>query len=316
MSFTKGQLDSMNKTQLVDLTLVLDAQVEASKSKPLTAGELERRLLDLGEKSISVNKEVAQVQAEYKERLASIKAESDKAIKKLELEYDSNKGKSASELLDIYKELEERAEKAKDDLSYGLKTAEIEFNDKMAEIATRLEAEQARVDALIAESNEELEVTKSSNSEAIVRISTQHKRDLEQLEYDHKLAIRDEKLSVAEEIAAVYEKVLINESELERLEAHVNKEAESIDGAIEAAVKAESTKIYSSEGAKYSKLKSETDSAIALLQNDKKHLEANVASQLARIADLEARLKDVPAQIAAAVEAAKTSTTVNQTSGK
>ena len=68
--------------------------------------------------------------------------------------------------------------------------------------------------------------------------------------------------------------------------------------------------------ADYDKLKSSTDTTIALLENDKQHAQATIESLTARNADLEAQVKAIPAAIATAVGKAKAEVTVNQDAGK
>jgi thioredoxin-like negative regulator of GroEL len=105
---------------------------------------------------------------------------------------------------------------------------------------------------------------------------------------------------------------LIDTEELEGLKEFKKTDADTISEIVKVEVAEASQRIYASEGAKASALKFASESKIALLENDKKHLESSVVAQTTRIAELEARLKDVPTQIAAAVQAAQSSVTVNQ----
>lgn len=316
MNYTKAQLDSMNKAQLVDLAINLNNQVEASNGKPLSAAELEKRLLDLSEQAISVDKDAQKAKMEFDAKLEDAKLSYQKEIKELELKYDSGKGKSAEELLKIYEELKERAETAKSDLSYGLKQAEIEFKEKLDEIESKLDKARAESAEEVTKLEANLEKVKATTTEEVKSVKLAHDRTMEQLDYDFKIAIRDKKLDVANKIAKEYSSEIVNSKDLEELMNAKKAEAEEIEAQIASAVSAAESKVYAKENSKYNDLNSRTTSEIALLKNDKEHLTKTIASQEARIVDLEERLKNVPAQIAKAVEAAKSNVAVNQTSGK
>jgi hypothetical protein len=239
MNYTKAQLDSMNKAQLVDLAINLNNQVEASNGKPLSAAELEKRLLDLSEQAISVDKDAQKAKMEFDAKLEDAKLSYQKEIKELELKYDSGKGKSAEELLKIYEELKERAETAKSDLSYGLKQAEIEFKEKLDEIESKLDKARAESAEEVTKLEANLEKIKATTTEEVKSVKLSHERTMEQLDYDFKIAIRDKKLDVANKIAKEYNSEIVNSKELEDLMNSKKAEAEEIEAQIATAVAAE-----------------------------------------------------------------------------
>lgn len=317
MTYSKAQLESMNKTQLVELTNTLSAKVEAAEGKPLTSSELEKRMLDLTEKVISVKSESEQAKRDYDEKVLALNIAKEKELKKLELEFNSSEGKSAVELAELFEELENRSEKAKSDLSYGLKEAEILYKDKLTAINATLEEAKAKAESEISELKEKVETTKTSAKEEIAKIKVDHDRQVEQINYDNKIAIRDNKIEAATKIAKEYGSEIISSAELKELKETTKAEEEEIQSRIDSAVSEAQSKEIAKANSKYKDLESTTSNKIALLENDKTHLNNTVTSQLARIADLEERLKDVPSQIAKAVEAAKSNVSVSQTgSGK
>lgn len=315
--YTKANLDSMNKGQVVEVALALAAQVDAASGAPLTSAELEKRLLDLSTLATTVKSNDSKAAQAHEEKLAKITADYNKEIKSLELQYESTSALSVKELNEAYDEIKAKAEEAIKNLSYGLKEAEIEANGKLEIISAKVEKAEGDYKATLAEIKESIDSEKQAKSEEISKIKTDHTREVEQLDYDNGIAIRDINEKAAAKIASTLGKELVSSDELKALKNAEKLSADEIAEAIASAVAAAEQKVYATERAKYSKLESESKSTIALLENDNKHANATVNSQILRIEDLEDRLKDVPAQIAAAVSAAKANVAVTQTgSGK
>lgn len=315
--YTKANLDSMNKGQVVEVALSLAAQVEAASGAPLTSAELEKRLLDLSTLATTVKSNDEKASQAHAERMAKITADYQKEIKTLELQYESSASLSVKDLNDAYNEIKAKAEEAISNLSYGLKEAEIAANGKLEVISSKVEEAEAKYAEVSAGIKEAISNEMAEKVAEISKIKVDHTRKLEQIEYDNGIAIRDVNEKAATKIASTLGKELISSEDLKSLKEERKLSEDEFMEAISSAVSASEAKIYSIEKAKYSKLESESKSTIALLENDKKHLTETVSSQNDRIADLEERLKDVPAQIANAVSAAKANVSVSQTgSGK
>lgn len=314
--YTKAQLEALTKGPLVDVALSLVAQLEAASGEPLTSATIEKRLLDLNTQAITVKSNAEKAQAAHVEKLAQIEADYQKSVKSLELQYESTLGADALELNAVYDSIKEKAGEAITDLSYGLKEAEIEAKGKLEIIQAKQVEATEKFEATVKEYQEQVAKAIETKNSAINKLEVEHTRKVEQLNYDNSIAIRDENEKVAVKIAKDLGKELIDSNELADLKGEKSLTEEEISSAIKIAVDSATTKVYASEGAKYSKLQSESINTISLLQNDKAHLESTVEAQKLRINDLDERLKDVPAQIAAAVGAAKANVSVAQTTGK
>lgn len=314
--YTKAYLESLNKGPLVEVALNLVTQLDAASGEPLTSAAIEKKLLELNSKSITVKAEAEKAHQAHVEKLAQINADKDKAVRELELKYESTLGNSAVELNTVYDEIKVKAGEAVGNLSYGLKEAEIEAKGKLEVIQKKQVEATEKFEATVEGYKEQVASAQAEKAAAIKKIEVDHARNVEQLTYDNSIAIRDENEKVASAIAKALGKELVLSSEYAAIKGAVKASEDEINAAIAAAVTAEANKIYAKEKAAYSKLESESNSRIALLENDKAHLAKTNQSQEARINDLEDRLKDVPAQIAAAVGAAKANVSVAQTSGK
>lgn len=314
--YTKPQLEGLRKDLLVETALELQQQLEAASGKALTPGAVQKRLLDLTEKALVVKADSDREKNLFELKLAEIESEKELSIEKLTLEYKSNLGKSPEELIKAFSDLEDKAEKAIKDLTYGLEVAEIESEEKLAVILEKEKEAKLKYEEFIAANAEKLAKSTAETQSKIQAVKDSHDRDLEQLVYDNKIAIRDEKLPVAKKIAELYSQELIDSSSLKDLKEFKKMNEEEVAKLVATSVEDAVSAIKSSSEAKIKAIESATANKIALLENDNRHYQLSIVEKDARIKDVEDRLKLVPAQISAAVEAAKTSTVVNQTAGK
>jgi sirohydrochlorin ferrochelatase len=309
---TETQLNSKTKADLISMCLTLQGRLEAASAGPTTPAEIERRNLDLQKQVILVKEAAEKRAADHQERLAQIEADKELALKELDLKYNSTLGVDASQLQAMYDQLEETARKAAEELSFGLKEAEVEAKAKLEEIQEKVKEAEAEAELKTAEARAAVTTAVAESKATVENIKTNHKREMEQLAYDNSLAIRDQNLDAATKIAAKYGKVLILTSELTELQEREALEQEEIQGLIDDAVKAKSSEIYATEGAKYGKLRAETEQEIALLKKDKEYLTQEKVQMQARIDALETQVKEHPDKIAAAVAAARSEVVVNQ----
>jgi hypothetical protein len=143
-----------------------------------------------------------------------------------------------------------------------------------------------------------------------------HSRNVESIEYDQKIALRDLDGKFIESVCKKSNQTLIDNDELSDLKNVKPTDDKVVEDAVNVAVNAAKSAVHASEGAKYNALKSTSENTAAIDKNNIKNFEANAKSDALRIKDLEDRLKLVPEQIAKAVESAKSSIAVNQDAGK
>lgn len=310
--YTENQLNGMTKAQIIEATLKLTNKVESLSSGPVTADTIKAAYLNLKKEGADIAERRQNSQQAHKEALAEIEANKLKAIAEMQLKYNSADGQDAKELDKLYADLEAKSVKAIKDLTFGLEKAENDAAVELAKLAEKTEKAQAKYDDLVKDLTSKEKALVDSYVADTEAKTVAHKRKMEQLQYDNSIALRDGNIEFMEKMAVSVGMELIDSDELEGLKEFKKTDADAINEIVKVEVSEASQKIYASEGAKASALKFASESKIALLENDKKHLEVSVNSQAARIIELEARLKDVPAQIAAAVQAAQSSVTVNQ----
>lgn len=310
--FTEAQLKSKSKETLVEMIVNISNQLAAAQSGPLKASDIEKTLLDLQRQTISVQDNAVKRQQSHEEEMKKLDNSFKLASQKLELEFQSEEGSQAGTLADTYKALEAAATKATADLSFGLKQAEIEtqqsIDDLQARLAKVTEDYQSQIDAW----NEKVITAKTNASTQVAQVQTDHTRDLEQIQYDNKKALRDENLAAAQNIAKALNMTVVDNTELASLKDFKATDIDDVQIAVESAVKATTSSVYASEGAKYSALKSSTDNQIALLTKDKDYLTNDLKKAETRIAELTAQLNLVPSQIKEAVGAARADISVTQ----
>lgn len=316
MGFTKPQLEAKNKASLVALVMDQDKRIEALSSGPLTADMVKAENLSLKAKVIEIKDARATKKEAHQRALAEIKKDADLKTKELELKYASEDGEDAKELDNLYNSLESRAKKASSDLSFGLEVAENEANIKLSEINQKVEKAQEKFDETIKSLAEQITIAKEKNKDSLVNIKTEHERTVEQTKYENKIALRDLNEAYAYDAAEKLGLEILEKSKYNELKEFKESSEEEVNSKIEEAVKQAKAEVHRTEGAKYSKLESNTASEIALLKNDKAHLTSTNEALQKRIADLEAQVKEFPVKIAEAVGAAKADITVNQDAAK
>jgi len=310
--YTEAQLKGMTKDQIIDTTLKLSDKVESLSSGPITADTIKAAYLNLKKEGADIAERRQNSQQAHKEALAEIEANKVKAIAEMQLKFSSTDGQDAKELEKLYSDLEAKSVKAIKDLTFGLEKAENDAAVELAKLTEKIEKAQAKYDDLVKDLTAKEKVLVDAYIADTDAKTVAHKRKMEQLQYDNSIALRDGNIEFMEKLATSVGMELINSEELEVLKEFKKTDADAISEIVKVEVSEASQKIYASEGAKASALKFASESKIALLENDKKHLESSVLAQATRITELEARLKDVPSQIAAAVQAAQSSVTVNQ----
>ena len=171
---------------------------------------------------------------------------------------------------------------------------------------------QAKIDA----SNEEVSKIKQDNQEEISKIKVAQKRQLEEMDYEHKIAIRDKNKVVAEKIAESIHCVVVDKTDYNELKDGKDEEEDLILERIETAVANAKSEVYAKTGKEKSDLKNSTDLEIQGLKKDKEYLTRENESLLKRIASLESQVSAFPGQLKDAVEAAKADVTINQDNKK
>lgn len=313
---TEATLNGMNKGQVVATALSLKAQLDTLSSGPITADRIKAEMLNLKREGLEIVERRENAKNELTKALAEIEANKERAIAELQLKFGASDGTDADMLNTVYTDLEAKSVKAIKDLSFGLEKAENDANIEMAKIQEKVDIAQKKYDDLVADTESKANSLRTRFAEEANKTTIEHTRKMDQLSYDQSIALRDENMKFIKSAADNLNFDIVDKAELQNLKDFKAKEETELATILEDAVNAAKSSVYAAEEAKLSALKSQKDTEIALLQNDNKHLQTTITSQAARIADLEARLKDVPTQIAEAVKAAQSSVTVNQDSTK
>lgn len=101
---------------------------------------------------------------------------------------------------DTVKELKAQVDEIKESFAYELKEKEVELNEKKTQLDVDFIAYQADLKA----KQEALDLD-------LTEYRTKYARDLEQIKYDHSIAIRDADVSTADNIVKRYGNVIVNE---------------------------------------------------------------------------------------------------------
>lgn len=302
---TEAQLNSKNKGQVVSIALDLQNQLESATAEPLTAAGLERKVLDLKRKVISVKDNALERKQEYETNLAKIKSDTDIRLRELELEHSSTDAIEAKELTDLFISLEDQSKKATEDLTFGLKENETTHNEKMKELEVLSTRKYDEHEEEIFSWRENSKVIKERLDAETKQIKTTHERNMEALEYDNSIAIRDKMLNAAKEIANEYESSIVTNDELTGLRSVKRLTEEELKVAIEAAEKASASKAYAKSASEFNPKLIVAGTTNQLLENDNKNLTQNNVDLKATVIELKEQLSKVPEQIKEAVAASQ-----------
>lgn len=325
--YTDSQIKSANKENLTTMALDMKNTIEALKSQPMTSGAVERRLLDISEKANKIQAEEEESKRQHDLEKKRIENEASLSIKKLELEYNSKRGLTIEQVNAQYKEIEEAVKKAKDNLDLGLKKKEIEISEQTTTLIEKYDVLKAELEAkhevLKKETQEKTEkiVEDSQNrifkaNEDVAKVKQENERTLEELAYDHKIAIRDKNLELANTIAKETGNTIINTKELEVIKAYKEDSEANVTNKIETAVKDAESKLHAKYNGEASKAKAESELKVQLLEKDKEYLTNENKSLKDRIESLQDELAKVPGQIKEAVAASRAEINVNQDNKK
>lgn len=314
--YTESQLNSMNKGQVVNAALNAISKLEALSKGPLTADMVKAEVLNLKQRATELQHARASAQEAHILAIADLNNAHQKEITALKLKYESQDGLEGKEIDDLYKALEDRAKKAEDDLTFGLEKAENEANIKLAEIKKRVDEAEEKATEAITKSAEKVKKNNELFLDQLDDMETKHQRNVEQKTYEQKKALRDMDMKFVEEAAKEADLVVYEKEYVDGLKDEAAEAIKDTQGKIDKAVKEATSKVYATEGAKFNKLKNESENKIALLENDNKHYQATLTATEKRVMDLESKLALVPSQIKEAVEAAKAAVTVNQDAAK
>lgn len=314
--YTESNLNSMRKDDLVSTALKLANELEEMNAGPLTADAVKGKLLALKKEGLSVTKNREEKRLEYDLQVRKLESDKLKSLTELELKYKSEESVEAKEIDELFRDIEKRAKSQIEDLSFGLEVAENEANIKLAEITEKVTKAKENLLRVEEESKAKISKVSESYAEKISQLATKHEREMEQKVYDNSKAERDEDLDYFESMSENLGLTAVDTKEYESLVNYKSTDKEEVSKLVSEAVTLESSSIYAKENAKYSKLKTESESEIAILKNDITHLNSNLDNYKERVKELESRLKDVPAQIANAVASAKSEVTVNQDANK
>ena len=315
--YTKADLDrNNNKGQLVDLYMTQQEALQDAISGPLSAAQVTKKLLALSNKVTTVADNAKVREQEYNLNLKEMELQHAKDIKELELKYNSAAGVEAEELAAQFAALEALVETAKKDLSYGLEEAEADFTEKV-EIASTAHAETlAGMQKAADEAQNALAAAEEQATLEISEKKVEHERTVESLTYDYAIALRDKDIKLVEEVADKHSMSVIANDELTTLKDHVAMDEEALAAAIGKETGIVKNKVQAAADTKYTELNNSTSNTIALLNNDKEHLNSTVTQQASRIEDLEDQVKAFPVQLKDAVAAAKADVNVNNDNAK
>jgi len=274
--YTEAQLNGKNKGQVIVIALNAIASLDALNNAPATPNAVKGAMINL-KREIGLSKERTTIaNNDFKLAKSQLEEDNKKAIAELELKYQASTGEDQTELIKQFTELQNKIEKAKKDLTFGLEVAQLEHTEDMESIKGSLsKAKDDQVDTLGTYIEEVADAKNDAISE-IKSIEGTQTRRVEQLLYDNKIAIRDEDEKYITVICKKLNLTAVDTDDYNELEAFKAADAKEVEAKITDAVNQATSVVHRTEGAKYGSLKSSSDNAAALAKLTIDNLDGNL----------------------------------------
>jgi len=226
------------------------------------------------------------------------------SIGKLQFDILNNAKKvldSFEKLPEIVNTVKEQVKEIESNFAYQLQEKEIENADARLKLDTELADYKTNIQNLKAELDAELD-----------NKSKQNQRQLEELEYEHQIAVRDKKLHVAETIARGYKRVVVDSEEynnLVQVKRLTDKEKTELEQATSTSVTERLTREHSNQ---VEKLESAHKLELLGVQKDNQALLKELAILRDTVAKHEKTIADLNRNIVEVSANSSKSTTVFQ----
>lgn len=190
--------------------------------------------------------------------------------------------------------IKEEAELAKNELGYGLKAKEVEIKDAKNKLADELEVEKVKVADAIKLDNQKLIDLKEKQSKTI-----------EELTYNHSLAVRDKNLKAAEAIGKMYKMSLVDSQTYIDLENRKVQDEAEITKLITNAEKKAKQIVYAEKGGEIKDLTNEKTLEIELLKKELELTKEALDNAKLTITEQKELIKTHPSEIQKALTASR-----------
>lgn len=232
-------------------------------------------------------------------------------LRRLDLVAQAQKLESQRLELDAQlKDLAVERNNIKDSFTTELAQAEIDFKEKLSVKQSEFDAKCEEIEAAYNEKQDEINAKIANLTVFLNQKQEEYKRNLEELAYNNKLAVRDNQLSMISEIARNNGLSIISSKDLDALNVIINDAEKNQAIAINAAVKNAKDSLTS----EYSEKIQSLEVAAQLAALNTKALEKENANLLAQVAELKAVMATKDLQTIEMLKAAQSN--VNVTSGK
>ena len=294
-----------NKAELCDLVMELEGQVASATSGPLTTSGLISRKLQLAETAENAEVRVAQIRADKEEAIAAINVSSDakeaSVLGAVRDEYNGIKKDvtsfekaTESEIA----ELEAKATERKEAIAERIEKAEISAMETIGELSDKvLEAENAAHDE-------------------VKKIKLDHARDLDQVQFENKKAIRDGNEKHVTDVATELGLTFVNSDELTELKALVADKEDKTAAEVGKAVGMANAKAKADAEKAATKAEFESKLKLNALETALEAAKVQALSDKATITSLSDQVAKIPEMMEKIAAASQSAITVSQDAGK
>jgi len=182
-------------------------------------------------------------------------------------------------------------EEIKENFAYGIQEEEVRVSEDKQKLRDEYEALKLEIDQQRANSEEAWQTKLDGLKQQVVSQREINNKELEQLRYEHNLAIRDQSLSTAANIASKHGKSLVDTNEWTELENIKRTNKEELESAITEAKTSTERDITRKYEIKLSKADSAHKSEVSLLKKELEFSNKEIASLEATIRELKEQVK-------------------------
>ena len=307
---SKTSMNKMTKANLINLVEQLAANTNTSDNTVpsgvnLSSNDIARAKLDFAEKSLETKKQLAQIGKEKAEALA-----------KINNEYDLKKVNTLEALIAAEKSISTKTDNLEEFLKSKVAKKELEVTEKLSKLDDtfrdkELEIEQKRV---------QMENSLSELKESIIKdkseVLSANKREMEELSYEHNIAIKRKKEDTLNKLSDIFGKELSDKGTIESLEKKIVEAENASKDKIKKEVAIAESRLNRKHSTDVSSMKHSYEMTISKLEAENALKNTQIEDLKMRNKDLSDQVKNIPNHIEKSLQASNSDISITNESKK
>ena len=291
---SKTSLDKLTKTALVDVVLDQQEKIESLSSEPMTSTKLVKTKLALVSNGQTTEVEIEKIRADRDIQIEKIKKEADLKIHTSLTDVIEDYDKIKSDMLDVDNALKSE-----------IASAEVETSEIIADYTSKAVEAKTKAEEVISEQLAAIDKSTEAYKLAVADLRKENERTVNDIDFDHKLALKQKNDKFAETLAKSLGLSLVETSELKELRDAGPLSEDKVNERISIAVATAVSKSEAKNGAILRNTKHDAELSEIRLATTLSSLETQLKTANERVASLDSQVKEFPTTLNQALVAAK-----------